>query len=369
LASACISAQPGGQGATVTPAAPRSERSGVTLRAAAERTHRYIGAALSPDYFYEPGYRTLAAEQFDSLTPENQMKWESIEPSPDTFTFDEGDSLVQFAEQSHMRVRGHTLVWHSQLASWVKGLSGNALHGAMLNHIKNVVGHYKGRIAEWDVVNEAVADGESGELRADSPFTSLGPTFIDDAFRAAHEADPSAVLFYNDYEIEGPNSKKTEGAYTLVKRLKDAGVPIGGVGFQMHVDPRHWPAPEAILRNFERFAALGVRIEITEMDVPVGAIPGSTDEKLAKQKAIAKDIVAVCMAVPQCTGITVWGLTDAHSWLNDPHWGQLRGPLPHYPLPFDEEYRPKPMFHGIVEALSESKTQASYDARAALPRP
>jgi endo-1,4-beta-xylanase len=328
--------------------------SGPTLRSVAERTHRYIGAALSPDYFSEAGYVAVAREQFDSLTPENQMKWESIEPSPNKFTFEDGDSLVQFAEQNHMRVRGHTLVWHSQLAPWVTSLSGDALHAAMLNHIAGVAGHYKGRVAAWDVLNEAIADGASGELRADSPFTRLGPTFIDDAFRAAHEADPNAVLFYNDYEIERPDSKKTEGAYKLVKRLKDAGVPIGGVGFQMHVDPRHWPSAEEIRRTFERFAALGVIVEITEMDVPVGAIPGTKDEKRAKQKAIAKDIVAACMSVPQCTGITLWGLTDAHSWLNDPHWGQLRGPLPHDPLAFDEDDHRKPMFYGILEALSAS---------------
>lgn len=363
LASACIRAQPGqgatasGSRATANAAAPRGP-SGVTLRSAAERSHRFIGAALSPDYFSERGYLAVAGAQFDSLTPENQMKWESIEPAPDTFAFEDGDSLVRVAEQNHMRVRGHTLVWHSQLASWVNGLSGDALHGAMLNHIQKVAGHYKGRVAQWDVVNEAVADGPSGELRTDSPFTALGPTFIDDAFRAAHEADPSAVLFYNDYEIEAPNTEKSNGAYGLVKRLKDAGVPIGGVGFQMHVDPRHWPAPEEIRRNFERFAALGVSIEITEMDVPVGAIPGTREEKLAKQKAIAQSIVAVCMSVPQCSGITVWGLTDAHSWLNDPHWGQLRGPLPHSPLPFDEDYRPKPMFDGILGALSSGGAAA-----------
>jgi endo-1,4-beta-xylanase len=350
LAGACIVMEPG-QGTSTSP----SGNAGPTLRSAAERTHRYIGAALSPDYFNEASYLAIAGEQFNSLTPENQMKWESIEPSPNKFTFDQGDSLVLFAKQNHMRVRGHTLVWHSQLASWVKSLSGDALHAAMLNHIKNVAGHYKGRIAEWDVVNEVMADGESGDLRPDSPFASLGPTFIDDAFRAAHDADPNAVLFYNDYEIEGPNAKKTEGAYKLVKRLKDAGVPIGGVGFQMHVDPRHWPTAEEIRQNFERFAALGVIIEITEMDVPVGAMSGSMEEKLAKQKAITKDIVAVCTSIPQCTGITIWGFTDAHSWLNDEQWGlKLRGPMPHYPLPFDQDYRPKPMFYGILDGFSGS---------------
>ena len=143
----------------------------------------------------------------------------------------------------------------------------------MTRHINSVVGHWKGKIAQWDVVNEAIADGPTGELRPDSPFAVLGPTFIDEAFRLAHAADPSAQLFYNDYEIEGDDAK-SNAAYALCKRLKEAGVPIHGVGFQMHVDPRHWPSADTIRKNMERYAALGLLIEITEMDIPVGQLPG-----------------------------------------------------------------------------------------------
>src|SRR5262249_27604186 len=158
---------------------------------------------------------------------------------------------------------------------------------------------WRGKIAQWDVVNEALADG-SGELRPQSPFTSLGPTFIDDAFRAAHEADPDALLFYNDYAIEGEGDPKTEAAYALVRRLKDAGVSIDGIGFQTHVDPRDWPAADNVRRNFGRFAALGLFVEITELDVPVGEIAGTLEQKLQQQKALAHDIVAACMAVDKC---------------------------------------------------------------------
>jgi endo-1,4-beta-xylanase len=313
---------------------------------------RKVGAAVETQRLREPAFAQVLAANFSSLTPENEMKWQTIEPAPGQFSFRAGDALVAFAEQNGMRMRGHTLVWHTQLASWVKDLQGEALRAAMLRHVTGVVSHYKGRIAQWDVVNEAIADGPGGELRADSPFSALGATFIEQAFRAAHEADPAAVLFYNDYEIEGPGAPKTEAAYRLVQQLKAAGVPIGGVGFQMHVDPRHWPDAAAIRQNFERFAALGLAVEITEMDVPVGEMAGDNAHKLEEQARLTHDIVAACVAVPACSGVTFWGVSDRYSWLNDPMWGKLRGRGPHRPLPFDADYRPKPMTAAIADALA-----------------
>jgi len=322
------------------------------LREAAAPTKRHIGFAAQPAQLRDDAFRKVAAAHFDSLTPENQMKWETVEPQPGQFAFQAAEPLLAFAAENHMRVRGHTLVWHSQLAPWVKRLSGEALHAAMLGHIQGVVGHWKGRVAQWDVVNEALADGPSGRLRADSPFTALGPTFIDDAFRAAHQADPDAQLFYNDYEIEGVGTAKSDAAFALVKRLREAGVPVHGVGLQMHVDPRRWPAAERIRANIARFAALGVLVELTEMDVAVGEIAGSIEQKLDRQRTLTHDIVAACLAVDGCSGITFWGLTDRYSWLNSPRWGALRGQLPHYPLPFDADYRAKPMVAGILDALA-----------------
>jgi endo-1,4-beta-xylanase len=281
------------------------------------------------------------------------MKWDAVEPRPGAFEFAAADRLVVFAAENGIRMRGHTLVWHQQLAFWVKGLKGDALRAAMARHIENVAGHWKGKIGQWDVVNEALANGDSGQLRDDSPFTALGPTFIDEAFRLAHAADPAAQLIYNDYEIEGGDTPKGEAAYALCKRLKEAGVPIHGVGFQMHVDPRHWPSADQIRRNIQRYAALGLVVEFTEMDVPVGALPGDINAKLTQQRQITHDIVAACVAVDGCTGITFWGVSDADSWLNSAHWGQLRGHGPHYPLPFNTNLEPKPMVAGIVDALEK----------------
>ena len=178
---------------------------------------RRIGAAVEARRLVEPAFARVLAANFSSLTPENDMKWAHVEPSPGQFFFGEGDALVAFAERNGMRVRGHTLVWHTQLGSWVAGLSGEALHAAMIRHITGEVSHWKGKIGQWDDINEALADGPGGGLRRDSPFTALGPTFVDDAFRAAHDADPNAQLFYNDYEIEGLGTAKAEGAYQLAR--------------------------------------------------------------------------------------------------------------------------------------------------------
>jgi endo-1,4-beta-xylanase len=322
----------------------------VTLREAAAPTKRKVGVAVATWFMSDAKYSEVAAREFDSLTAENEMKWYATEPKPGEFTFEAGDRLVEFAEKHEMRVRGHTLVWHNQLAPWVKGLSNSELRDAMLRHVTKTTLRWKGRIAQWDVVNEAVDD--QGKLRQNSPFTALGPSYIADAFRAAHAADPNAVLYYNDYDIEAFDSPKTRGAYELVKDLKESGVPIHGMGFQMHLDPRGWPSPEEMQKNLERFAALGLSIELTEIDVPLGEIPGSQEQKLAKQSELGRGVVRACLAVPACTGMTFWGLTDRHSWLSTPEWGPKKGRGPHLPLLFDEGYAKKPIHQGILAELA-----------------
>lgn len=351
LISLCVagcvgtSSTPRSSGPPGTPGTPHGEQAPALRALAAPRPK--FGVALATYFMNDTRYGEVAAREFDSLTPENEMKWDATEPSPGSFRFDAGDRLVAFAEQHSMRVRGHTLVWHNQLGAWVSALKGAELRAAMLRHVRELTLHWKGRIAQWDVVNEAVDD--AGKLRQNSPFTRLGPGYLAEAFRAAHEADPSAKLFYNDYDIEAFDSPKTLGAYELVKGLKESGAPIHGIGFQMHVDPRNWPSSEEMQRNFERFAKLGLSIELTEIDVPLGEIPGSAEEKLAKQSELAQGVVRACRAVTGCTGMTFWGLTDKHSWLSTPEWGSKKGRGPHLPLLFDEDYRPKPMHAKILE--------------------
>jgi endo-1,4-beta-xylanase len=354
LVAGCIIHDSGaGAGGAAVGGAPLPASDQKPLRQAGAAAHKRIGTALMSGQLGNGQERALIVREFDSISPENEMKWEAVEPRPGGFSYEAADRLVDFAAENGIRMRGHTLVWHQQLAYWVKGLKADALRAAMARHIQNVVGHWKGRIAQWDVVNEAIADGDSGALRDQSPWTALGPTFIDEAFRLAHATDPNAQLMYNDYEIEGGDTPKGEAAYALCKRLKEAGVPITGVGFQMHVDPRQWPSADTIRKNMERYAALGLTIEFTEVDIPVGALPGDIDAKLQKQKEITKQIVAACVAVDKCTGLTFWGVSDTHSWLNSAEWGQLRGRGPHYPLPFNASLQAKPMVSGIIEALEK----------------
>jgi endo-1,4-beta-xylanase len=346
----CISRPSPRPMATSGPAMPRTDYP--PLRQAGAAAHRRIGTALMSGHLANSRLRALVATHFDSLTAENEMKWGATEPRPGDFSLGAGDQLVAFAAENHMRIRGHTLVWHFQLAPWVKDLSGDALRMAMQRHIRTLVGHWRSQIAQWDVVNEALADSNDGKLR-DSPFLKLGPTYLDEAFRMAHEADPDALLFYNDYDIEaGEGDARSDAAYRLCARLLQAGVPIHGIGMQMHVDPRHWPSADQIQRNVARFAALGLDVEFTELDVPVGQIRGTLDDKLRNQRVIAHDIVAACTQVERCTGITLWGVSDADSWLGTPRWSSLRGRGPHYPLAFDEVLEPKPMYFGILDALA-----------------
>ncbi|EFF88417.1 LOW QUALITY PROTEIN: endo-1,4-beta-xylanase A, partial [Streptomyces sp. e14] len=230
------------------------------------------------------------------MTPENEMKWDATEPTRGTFTFSAADQIVTHAQSKAMKIRGHTLVWHSQLPSWVSGLGAADLRTAMNNHITQVMQHYKGKIYAWDVVNEAFQDGSSGARRS-SPFQDkLGDGFIEEAFRTARSVDPGAKLCYNDYNTDGVNAKST-AVYNMVKDFKSRGVPIDCVGFQSHFNSAS-PVPSDYQANLQRFADLGVDVQITELD-----IEGSG----SAQATSYGNVVKACLAVTRCTGMTVWG--------------------------------------------------------------
>jgi len=209
-------------------------------------------------------------------------------------------------------------------------------------HIRSVASHYRGQVVAWDVVNEAIDDNSLG-LR-DSIFRqTLGDNYIADAFRIAHDADPQALLFYNDYGGEGLGAK-SDAIYDLVRGLKAQGVPIDGVGLQMHIRAAAPPSDTSVANNMQRLAALGLRVNISEMDVRIGDLGGATDANLATQKAVYHSIVAVCVAQPACQGVTFWGFSDAHSWI----YSQFG---PDAPLLFDIQYAPKPAFYGVLDAF------------------
>lgn len=215
-------------------AAGPAAAAGSTLKAAAEAQNRYFGTELTGNMINNPTITNLAAQQFDMVTPGNEMKWDTTDPSNGSYNFGPGDAIVSFAQSHGMRVRGHNLAWHSQVPSWVSTLPLNQVQSVMENHITTEAGHYKGKAYSWDVVNEPFND--DGTFRSDIFYQAMGQGYIADALRAAHAADPNAQLYLNDYNIEGENAK-SNAMYSLVSSLKSQGVPIDGVGFEGHSSP------------------------------------------------------------------------------------------------------------------------------------
>ncbi|HEX9335437.1 MAG TPA: endo-1,4-beta-xylanase, partial [Pseudonocardiaceae bacterium] len=311
---------------------PASHARMIPLRHLAERDDRYFGASLNVDLLGTSApYTAVAKTQFDMDTPENAMKWDTVEPSNGTFDFGPGDQVVAFAEQNHARVRGHNLVWHSQLPSWVTALPMNQVQAAMESHITAEAAHYRGKIYAWDVVNEPFND--DGTLRADVFETAMGPGYLADALRTAHAADPKARLYLNDFNIEGVNAK-SDAMYDLVKTLKAQGVPIGGVGLESHFVLGQVPA--TMRANMARFARLGVDVAVTELDVRM-VLP-ATAADLAQQAADYATVVDNCLAVSRCVGVTQWDVSDADSWISGFFTGQGAATM------YDENYLPKPAY-------------------------
>ena len=315
-----------------------------SLADAAERAHRLVGAAVAfGPLTTEPTYREVLERELDYITPENATKWGSLQPEdPQHWSFEEADTIIDAADGAGQAIKGHALVWHNQLPPFVTDdLTPEQLTQTMHRHIRKVVRRYRKQIRAWDVVNEAVADDAT--LRDTVFLRKLGPGYLADAFREAHRADRKAVLYYNDYSIDVINPK-SDAVYALVQSLLEAGVPIGGVGFQMHLEAQNAPTTEAMVANLSRFAALGLRVNISELDVRVRLLPGDMATKLAVQKQVYHRVVAACMQVERCESVTAWGFTDLHSWI-DSFFGADD------PLEFDELYRRKPAYHGMVDGF------------------
>jgi endo-1,4-beta-xylanase len=306
---------------------------------------RRIGVAVEPNFLAgDASYRSTVSHEFNTVTPENVMKFEHIHPAPESFDFCDSDALVSYAAANHMQVRGHTLVWHQQLPEWLSRgeFSRDELIAVLRNHIQTVVGRYRGLVWAWDVVNEAFES--DGSLRDSLWLRGIGPEYIEMAFRFAHEADPSALLFYNDFAAEGMNAK-SDAVYSLVSRLTNQGVPVNGVGLQMHLEAGKAPSATEIEKNMNRLAELGLEIHVTEMDVRV-ALP-ATEEKLAAQAATYREVIGACVSVEACRSITFWGVSDSHSWIATSGSFVGFGSA----LLMDEAYGFKPAYQGVHEAL------------------
>jgi endo-1,4-beta-xylanase len=247
-------------------------------------------------------YVGILNREFDMVTAENEMKINATEPNQNQFSYANADRIVNSAIANNQRVRGHTLAWHSQQPAWMESMSGTALRSAMLNHVTKVATYYRGKIYAWDVVNEAFADGNTG-ARRDSNLQRTGNDWIEAAFRAARAADPGAKLCYNDYNTDGQNAK-SNAVYAMVQDFLARGVPIDCVGFQSHFNPQS-PVPSDFQANLQRFANLGLDVQITELD-----IEGSGS---AQADNFAR-VTQACLNVTRCNGITVWGIRDTDSW-------------------------------------------------------
>ncbi|MEV6493880.1 endo-1,4-beta-xylanase, partial [Actinoplanes sp. NPDC051633] len=250
--------------AAVAVAVPHAVAAAPTLKSLADAKGRDIGVALDPARLSETSYKSIADNEFNLVVPENAMKWDATEPAAGQFRWTAADAVASYAQSTAKKLYGHTLVWHSQLPGWVSALPADQLRTAMTNHISAVAGRYAGKVAAWDVVNEAFADGGSG-ARRDTVFQQkLGDGYIAEAFRAARAADPSAKLCINDYSTDGVNAKST-ALYNTVRDLKAQGVPIDCVGFQGHLIIGQVPGD--LRQNLQRFADLGVDVRITELDI------------------------------------------------------------------------------------------------------
>lgn len=292
-----------------------------------------LGAAVENSHAREDStYRKRLITTFTSITPENTMKWAEIQPERGTFDFEESDVLMEFARRTGKRVRGHALLFDLQLPEWLteEDWTPAELREVIRTHVRTVVRRYRGRIAEWDVVNEPLAD--DGGLEENVFLRVLGPGYIELAFRAAHRADPRARLFLN--EIAAERGRKADALLGIARALRKRDVPIHGVGFQNHTTAEDAPSAGRLRRLFRRVQRLGLDVAITEMDV------GATPQE-AKQARVFGQAARVCMRAPNCTGLTVWGVTDRFSWLGEDA----------APLPFDAEGEPKPALDALVRPL------------------
>jgi endo-1,4-beta-xylanase len=346
MLAATVMAMAGTAGAATAPAqdqAATGSAKASALGAQAAQSGRYFGAAVAAGKLGDSTYSTILGREFTMVTPENEMKWDTIERSRGSFNFAPADQIVNNAASRGQRLRGHTLVWHSQLPSWVSAISdANTLRGVMKNHITTTMAHYKGKVYAWDVVNEAFADGGSGQHRPSVFQNVLGDGFIEEAFRTARSADPAAKLCYNDYNIENWTDAKTQGVYRMVRDFKARGVPIDCVGLQAHFGTGGPPA--SFQTTLSSFAALGVDVQITELDIAQ-----------APTTAYANTVKA-CMNVARCTGITVWGIRDSDSWRAGEN-----------PLLFDRSGNKKPAYNSALTALGGTPAAKAAPSPAASP--
>lgn len=319
-----------------------------TLRDAAEGKHFKVGSAANAGRLSsnEAQYNNTLAQQYNLITAENACKWGAIQPQQGRFDFGQCDLVRSFAQRNNQVFRGHNLCWGENNPGWLTGGGFSAAQKRTLlqNHITTVVQHYGNTAAVWDVVNEAVAD--NGNSLKNNVWYPDVPDYIDVAFKAARAANPTVKLFYNDYNIAsatGWSAAKSQKVYDLVSSMKSRGIPIDGVGLQLHVDLNYGNMIDGVKQNLARIAALGLEIHMTEVDIRCSQQSCNTwsAQQQQQQATIYASLLQACAQQPKCTNFETWGFTDKYTWLGTNQ----------HPLPFDESYRPKPAFDSLLTAI------------------
>jgi endo-1,4-beta-xylanase len=330
-----------------------------SLRALAAKVGLRMGSALIPQDIETPSYAAIAGSQFSVVTPGNAMKWETVEPQQGVFDWSQADQLVSFAHANHQLIRGHTLMWHNQLPGWLtSGVANGTISDAQLKellhqHILTEASRYRGQIWQWDVANEFFTDSNPSGINPNDFWVShLGPGILDDAFRWAHQADPHALLCYNDYNIAGEDGSnaKSNAVYAWLKQELAAGVPITCVGDQGHLDTQYGFSGAQMQQDLQRYASLGLKVAITEADVRT-FVNNATEQVPTDHLAVFAQpfefgqMLKACLAVPQCISFTVWGFTDADSWVPGFFIGEG------YATIYDVNLQPKPAYYELQQDL------------------
>jgi endo-1,4-beta-xylanase len=308
--------------------------------AAPRRAPIPLGAAVAWDEFESDArLGQTFLRHFDQMTPENELKWQNVHPGILTWRFSVADEMVDWARSHGKRVRGHTLIWSNQNPPWVEqGVwTRDTLLKVMKNHINTTMGHFRGRVHEWDVVNEAI--DPHGNWVRNVWYRVIGPDYVDWAFRYARQADPGARLYYNETGLDGPDHPHSRGVLSMLRRLRSRGVPVDAVGMQGHVSTRFRGTPTGLTDLMHEFTALGLAVAITEMDVRTDG-DGTLSQRREAQRVVYRDYARACRLEPRCTSFTTWGISDAYSWWEQPELA---------PLLFDGAFKPKPAFHEVQD--------------------
>jgi endo-1,4-beta-xylanase len=339
----------------------------------------YLGTALNDAQIFgrDKASLSILKDHFNSITAENAMKWSHIQERQGEYDFESSDRFINLGEENSMFIVGHTLIWHQQTPSWVflnetgKVIDRGTLLQRMRDYIFTVVSRYKGRVQGWDVVNEAVDD--NGQMRKSKWLEIIGEDYVQKAFEYAHEADPKAKLYYNDYSLYFP--AKRDGVIRLIRNLQSKGIKVDGIGIQGHWGLDYPEKIDDIEKSIVAFSGLGVNVMITELDVNVlplpdkkrgadlslhyelqeglnpypDALPDAIKEKLANR--YSEFFKIFCKYSNEISRVTIWGIHDGQSWLND--W-PIKGRT-NYPLLFDREYKPKPAFYAVVKIVQSKK--------------